>query len=243
MKQQLEKAKKFSTVNKKLLLITLGLILGFIAYNSFNTKYHKKEIKVLEQVIEQKEEQFQEVVAEKEKLQDSSNYFEELAYQFDEKVEESKAKAEKLRKEKQAILDALRGLPIDVIDSFFVKRYTDVTPAYIGLEIDQNVGNEIVVELVEKDHLVQEIAAEKEINDLLTGQVDTLKLSLGYSKLALSQADSAIAIRNDQLKISKGLNDILKKDLKAAKRKAFWNQFKFTIAGAGAASALIILSK
>ena len=243
MKQQLEKAKKFSLVNKRLLLIIAGLVLGFIIFNSINTKYHKKEIKVLEQVIEQKEEQFQEVIAEKEKLQDSSNYFEELAYQFDEKVEESKAKAEKLRKEKQAILDALRGLPIDVIDSFFVKRYTDVTPAYIGLEIDQNVGNEIVVELVEKDHLVQEIAAEKEINDLLTGQVDTLKLSLGYSKLALSQADSAIAIRNDQLKISKGLNDILKKDLKAAKRKAFWNQIKFTIAGAAAGSALVILSK
>jgi hypothetical protein len=243
MKKQLEKAKKFSLVNKRLLLIIAGLVLGFIAFNSINTKYHKKEIKVLEQVIEQKEEQFQEVIAEKEKLQDSSNYFEELAYQFDEKVEESKAKAERLRKEKQAILDALRGLPIDVIDSFFVKRYANVTPAYIGLEIDQNVGNEIVVELVEKDHLVQEVAAEKEINDLLTGQVDTLKLSLGYSKLALSQADSAIAIRNDQLKISKGLNDILKKDLKAAKRKAFWNQFKFTIAGAAAGSALVILSK
>jgi len=79
MKEQLEKAKKFSLVNKKLLLITGGLVLGFVAYNSFNTKYHKKEIQVLEEVIEQKEEQFQEVVAEKEKLQDSSNYFEELA--------------------------------------------------------------------------------------------------------------------------------------------------------------------
>ena len=55
---------------------------------------------------------------------------------------------------------------------------------------DQNVGNEIVVELVEKDHLVQEVAAEKEINDLLTGQVDTLKISLDYSKLSLSKAFS-----------------------------------------------------
>jgi hypothetical protein len=243
MKQQLEKAKKFSTVNKKLLLITLGIILGFIAYNSINTKYHKKEIKVLEQVIEQKEEQFQEVVAEKEKIQDSSNYFEELAYQFDEKVEESKAKAERLRKEKQAILDALRDLPIDVIDSFFVKRYANVTPTYIGLEIDQNVGNEIVVELVEKDHLVQEVAAEKEINDLLTGQVDTLKISLDYSKLALSQADSAIVIRNDQLKISKELNDILKKDLKTAKRKAFWNNFKGVAIGIAAGITVGILAK
>jgi hypothetical protein len=243
MKKQLEKAKKFSLVNKKLLLIILGLILAFVIYNSVNTKYHKKEIKVLEQVIEQKEEQFQEVIAEKEKLQDSSNYFEELAYQFDEKVEESKAKVEKLRKEKEAALATLRNLPKDVIDSFFIKRYADITPAYVGLEIDQNVGNEIVVELVEKDHLVQEVAAEKEINDLLTGQVDTLKISLDYSKLSLSKADSAITIRNDQLKISKDLNDILKKDLKTAKRKAFWNQIKFTIIGAGAASALIVLSK
>lgn len=243
MKQQLEKAKKFSTVNKKLLLITLGLILGFIAYNSINTKYHKKEIKVLEQVIEQKEEQFQEVVAEKEKLQDSSNYFEELAYQFDEKVEESKAKAERLRKEKQAILDALRDLPIDVIDSFFVKRYANVTPAYIGLEIDQNVGNEIVVELVEKDHLVQEVAAEKETNTLLTGQVDTLKISLDYSKLALYKTDSAIIIKNNQLKVSKDLIDLLNKDLKTAKRKAFWNNFKGVAIGIAAGVTVGILAK
>jgi cell division protein FtsB len=243
MKQQLEKAKKFSTVNKKLLLITLGLILGFIAYNSINTKYHKKEIKVLEQVIEQKEEQFQEVVAEKEKLQDSSNYFEELAYQFDEKVEESKAKAERLRKEKQAILDALRDLPIDVIDSFFVKRYANVTPAYIGLEIDQNVGNEIVVELVEKDHLVQEVAVEKETNILLTGQVDTLKISLDYSKLALYKTDSAIIIKNNQLKVSKDLIDLLNKDLKTAKRKAFWNNFKGVAIGIAAGVTVGILAK
>jgi len=243
MKQQLEKAKKFSLVNKKLLLITGGLVLGFVAYNSINTKYHKKEIKVLEEVIEQKEEQFQEVIAEKEKLQDSSNYFEELAYQFDEKVEESKAKAERLRKEKQAILDALRDLPVDVIDSFFVKRYANVTPAYVGLEIDQNVGNEIVVELVEKDHLVQEIAVEKETNSLLTGQVDTLKISLNYSKLALSQADSAIAIRNDQLKVSKDLIDILNKDLKTAKRKAFWNNFKGIAVGIAAGVTVGVLAK
>lgn len=243
MKEQLEKAKKFSLVNKKLLLITGGLVLGFVAYNSFNTKYHKKEIQVLEEVIEQKEEQFQEVVAEKEKLQDSSNYFEELAYQFDEKVEESKAKAERLRKEKEAILDALRDLPIDVIDSFFVKRYTNVTPAYVGLEIDQNVGNEIIVELVEKDHLVQEIAVEKETNTLLTGQVDTLKISLNYSKLALSQADSAIAIRNDQLKVSKDLIDLLNKDLKTAKRKAFWNNFKGIAVGIAAGVTVGILAK
>jgi len=243
MKEQLEKAKKFSLVNKKLLLITGGLVLGFVAYNSFNTKYHKKEIQVLEEVIEQKEEQFQEVVAEKEKLQDSSNYFEELAYQFDEKVEESKAKAERLRKEKEAILDALRDLPIDVIDSFFVKRYANVTPAYVGLEIDQNVGNEIVVELVEKDHLVQEIAVEKETNTLLTGQVDTLKISLDYSKLALSKADSAIVIRNDQLKVSKDLIDLLNKDLKTAKRKAFWNNFKGIAVGIAAGVTVGILAK
>ena len=243
MKKQLEKAKKFSLVNKRLLLIIAGLVLGFIIFNSINTKYHKKEIKVLEQVIEQKEEQFQEVIAEKEKLQDSSNYFEELAYQFDEKVEESKAKAERLRKEKQAILDALRDLPIDVIDSFFVKRYANVTPAYIGLEIDQNVGNEIVVELVEKDHLVQEIAAEKETNTLLTGQVDTLKISLDYSKLALYKADSAIAIRNNQLKVSKDLIDLLNKDLKTAKRKAFWNNFKGVAIGIAAGVTVSILAK
>jgi hypothetical protein len=243
MKKQLEKAKKFSTVNKKLLLIILGLILGFIVYNSFNTKYHKKEIKQKEEQFQVLEQAIKKVIVEKKKLQDSANYFEELAYQADEKVGESKAKVEKLRKEKEAALATLRNLPKDVIDSFFIKRYTNITPAYVGLEIDQNVGNKIVVELVEKDYLVQEVAVEKETNTLLTGQVDTLKISLDYSKLALSQADSAIAIRNDQLKVSKDLVDILKKDLKTAKRKAFWNQIKFTIAGAAAGSALVILSK
>lgn len=243
MKEQLEKAKKFSLINKKLLLVALGLVLAFVIYNNINTKYHKKEIKVLEQVIEQKEEQYQDVIAEKEKLQDSSEYFEELAYETDKEVEESRAKAERLRKEKEAILAALRDLPLDVIDSFFVKRYPNVTPAYVGLEIDQNVGNEIVVELVEKDHLIQEVAVEKETNTLLTGQVDTLKIALDYSKLALAKSDSALLIRGDQLKISKDLVDVLKKDLKTAKRKAFWNNFKGILVGAAAGVAVTVLAK
>jgi hypothetical protein len=153
----------------------------------------------------------------------------------DQKIEELTETKKTEKKKFNQIINTLDNAADKVLDKSGVVTDT--------LRIGANVGNKIVVELVEKDHLVQEIAVEKETNSLLTGQVDTLKLSLNYSKLALSQADSAIAIRNDQLKISKDLNDILKKDLKTAKRKAFWNQIKFTIAGAAAGSALIILSK
>lgn len=224
--------------NKKPLLIIVAILLAFLLYNSVNTKFHKKEIKVLKDQIEQKEEEFKEVVAEKERLQDSSEFYEAAAYKADVAVAQAKAKAEKLRKEKEAALAALNNLPKDVIDSFFVKRYAHVEKIGVDLALDQKVGNEVVKELTEKDYLVNEVVLEKDQNKLLSGQVDTLKLSLNFSKAALTKADSAISIRTQQLQISKDLINILEKDLKTAKKKAFWGRVKGV--GIGVAAGVII---
>lgn len=229
--------------NKKPLLIIVAILLAFLLYNSVNTKFHKKEIKVLKDQIEQKEEEFKEVVAEKERLQDSSEFYEAAAYKADVAVAQAKAKAEKLRKEKEAALAALNNLPKDVIDSFFVKRYAHVEKIGVDLALDQKVGNEVVKELTEKDYLVNEVVLEKDQNKLLSGQVDTLKLSLNFSKAALTKADSAISIRTQQLQISKDLINILEKDLKTAKKKAFWGRVKGVGIGVAAGVIISIIAK
>lgn len=228
----------FLSKNKKSLLVIAAIILLFILLGLFNNKYHKKEIKVLKQQIEQKEEEFKEVIAEKERLQDSSEFYEAAAYKADIAVAQAKAKAEKLRKEKEAALAALNNLPKDVIDSFFVKRYVHIEKIGVDLALDQNVGNEVVKELTEKDFLVTEVGIEKDQNKLLSGQVDTLKVSLNFNKLALNKADSAIKIRTQQLQISKDLISILEKDLKTAKKKAFWGRIKGV--GVGVAAGIVI---
>ena len=224
--------------NKTPLLIIAAILLAFILYNNTNTEYHKKEIKVLKHQIEEKEEQFQEVIAEKERLQDSSEFYEVAAYKADAAVIQIKIKAEKLRKEKEEALAALNNLPKDVIDSFFVKRYVHVEKIGVDLALDQNVGNEVVKELTEKDFLVTEVIIEKDQNKLLNGQVDTLKVALNFNKSALNKADSAIKIRNQQLQISKDLVSILENDLKTAKKKAFWGRIKGV--GIGVAAGIVI---
>ena len=224
--------------NKTPLLIIAAILLAFILYNNTNTEYHKKEIKVLKHQIEEKEEQFQEVIAEKERLQDSSEFYEVAAYKADAAVIQIKIKAEKLRKEKEEALAALNNLPKDVIDSFFVKRYVHVEKIGVDLALDQNVGNEVVKELTEKDFLVTEVIIEKDQNKLLNGQVDTLKIALNFNKSALNKADSAIKIRNQQLQISKDLVSILENDLKTAKKKAFWGRIKGV--GIGVAAGIVI---
>jgi hypothetical protein len=72
--------------------------------------------------------------------------------------------------------------------------------------------------------------------------ISTEELSLN-SKLVLYKADSAMAIRNNQLKVSKDLIDLLNKDLKTAKRKAFWNNFKGVAIGIAAGVTVGILAK
>lgn len=232
------KIKEFISKNKKLILLVLLLLLGFILFNSISSGYHKKEIKALEKEIEIVQDQFEEAVAEKERFKDSSLVYEVQAEQASKEADAFKAKAAKERKAKEEALATLRNLPKDVIDTFFINRYVNVPKSDVGLEVDKNVGNEIIVELVEKDHLVGELATAEHLSNTLTTQVKSLESSLMFSKAALVQADSAIAFKSKQFDLSQQVNDLLKKDLKTAKKKAFWNQWKG--AGAGIAAGLVV---
>ena len=231
-------ALSFLIRNKKLLITVAVILLAFLVYNTFNTNYNNKEIKALKDQIAQKEEQFNDVMEEKEKLQDSSEHFEQIALQADHEVLVIKQKAEKLKKEKEAALAALKGISKEDINDFLNKRYAYAPKANIDLELDKNVGNEIVKELTEKDFLVSEVENVTGQNKVLTGQVDTLKLSLNFSKQTIVKADSAIKIRTQQLRISQDLTQLLEKDLKTAKRKAFWGQVKGL--GIGIATGIVI---
>jgi chromosome segregation ATPase len=212
--------------NKTPITVILGFILIFLVYNTGCNGKYKKEIKALEKEIAIVQDQFDEAVNEKERLRDSSIAYENAANEFAHQADAFKAKAEKERKAKEAALAALRNLPKDVIDTFFITRYAAVPKSEIGLEIDKNVGNEIVIELTEKDHLVGELATSKQENSALTNQVGSLEKSLLFSKAALTSADSAIALKSKQFEMSQQVNEYLKKDLKASQKKAFWNKWK-----------------
>jgi len=212
--------------NKTPITVILGFILIFLVYNTGCNGKYKKEIKALEKEIEIVQDQFEEAVAEKERFKDSSLVYEVEAEQANQEVAIFKAKAEKERKAKEEALAALRNAPKDVIDTFFVNRYINVPKSSVGLEIDQNVGNEVMIELVEKDHLVNELATAEHTNNALTSQVGSLEKSLLFSKAALTSADSAIALKSKQFELSQQVNDYLKKDLKASQKKAFWNKWK-----------------
>lgn len=239
----MNKITEFIKHNKKLILLVLLLLLGFIAFNSISSKYHKKEIKALEKEIAVIQDQFEEAVNEKERFRDSSIAYELLAEQAGDEADVFKAKATKERKAKEEALAALRNLPKDVIDTFFINRYVNVAKSNVGLEIDQNVGNEIIVELVEKDHLVGELATAENLSNTLGVQVKSLESSLMFSKAALSRADSAIALKSKQFELQQQVSDLLKKDLKTAKKKAFWNQWKGAGVGIAAGLAVGLLAK
>ena len=239
----MSQAKKFASENKKTLWLAILLLLGFFIYGSFNNQYHKEEIKALEKEIAVVQNQFEEAVDEKERFKDSSELYESIAERSDIMVEALKAKAEQQRKEKEAALAALQNLPKEVIDTFFVNRYIAVPKSGIDLQLDKNVGNAVVIELVEKDHLVGELATADSTNNTLTTQVGSLEKSLMFSKAALVQADSAIAFRSKQFELSQQVNDLLKKDLKTAKKKAFLNQFKGAAVGIAAGVVVGLLVK
>jgi hypothetical protein len=234
----MSQVKEFARENRKTVWLALLLLLGFFIYGNFTNNYHKKEIKALETEIAVVQDQFEEAFNEKERFRDSSIAYELLAEQAGDEADAFKAKAAKERKAKEEALAALRNLPKDVIDTFFINRYVNVTKSDIGLEIDKNVGNEIIVELVEKDHLVGELATAENLSNTLGVQVKSLESSLMFSKAALSQADSAIAFRTKQFELSQQVSDLLKKDLKTAKNKAFWNKFKG--AGVGVAAGVMV---
>ena len=234
----MSQVKEFARENKKIVWLALLLLLGFFIYGSFTNNYHKKEIKALENEIAVVQDQFEEAVNEKERFRDSSIAYELLAEQAGDEADVFKAKAAKERKAKEEALAALRNLPKDVIDTFFINRYVNVTKSNVGLEIDQNVGNEVIIELVEKDHLVGELATAENLNNTLGVQVKSLESSLMFSKSALSQADSAIALKSKQFEMQKQVSDLLKQDLKTAKNKAFWNKWKG--AGVGVAAGVLV---
>jgi len=239
----MSQVKEFTRENRKILWLVLLLLLGFFIYGSFTNNYHKKEIKALENEIAVVQDQFEEAVEEKERFRDSSMAYETLAEQAGAEASAFKAKAVKERKAKEEALAALRNLPKDVIDTFFINRYVSVTKSNVGLEIDQNVGNEIIVELVEKDHLVGELATAEHLSNTLGIQVKSLESSLMFSKAALISADSAIALKSKQFEMQQQVSDLLKKDLKTAKNKAFWNKWKGAGVGIGAGILVGLLIK
>jgi hypothetical protein len=231
VEKQVEVVKEFKNNNKKLLIVAGLIILAFLIYGTFNNNYHAKEIKALETEIGVVQKKFDAAIEEKEKLKDSSLVYETMAEQAGVEADVFRAKAEREKKAKELALSALHNLPKDVIDTFFVKRYVDVPKSDIGLELDKNVGNAIVIELVEKDHLVGQLATAENLTNTLTTQVGTLQTSLSFSKSALVSADSAIAARSKQFELQQQVSDLLKQDLKTAKKKAFWNKLKGTAFG------------
>ena len=239
----MSQVKDFAKENRKTIWLALLLLLGFFIYGSFSNSYHKTEIKELEKEIAVVQDQFEEAVNEKERFRDSSIAYELLAEQAGDEADAFKAKATKERKAKEEALAALRNLPKDVIDTFFINRYANVAKSNVGLEIDQNVGNEVIIELVEKDHLVGELATAENLSNTLTTQVKSLENSLMFSKAALSRADSAIALKSKQFDLSQQVNEYLKKDLKTAKNKAFWNKFKGASVGIAAGVVVGLLVK
>jgi len=234
----MSQVKDFAKENRKTIWLALLLLLGFFIYGSFTNNYHKAEIKELEKEIAVVQDQFEEAVNEKERFRDSSMAYELAAEQAGAEASAFKAKAAKERKAKEEALATLSNLPKDVIDTFFINRYVSVTKSDIGLELDKNVGNEIIVELVEKDHLVGELATAEHLSNTLGIQVKSLESSLMFSKAALVSADSAIALKSKQFEMQQQVSDLLKKDLKTAKNKAFWNKFKG--AGVGVAAGVVV---
>jgi cell division protein FtsB len=219
----------FITRNRKLLVTILIVLLSYIIYSTFNSKYQTKEIKKLEKQIEIKEELFQEAIKEKERLKDSSEFYEGIANNLDALVEKQTDQIENLRYEKNIALKKVRD-----VDAFLKERYAHIGKAGSSIVVDKNDGKAIVDELVEKDFLVQEVVLLNSKTVTLSEQVTTLRSSLDFSKLALQQADTAIVRRSEQLEISLNINKMLKEDLNKARKKAFWNNIKGIAIGVGA---------
>jgi cell division protein FtsB len=219
----------FITRNRKLLVTILIVLLSYIIYSTFNSKYQTKEIKKLEKQIEIKEELFQEAIKEKERLKDSSEFYEGIANNLDALVEKQTDQIENLRYEKNIALKKVRD-----VDAFLKERYAHIGKAGSNIIVDKNDGKAIADELVEKDFLVQEVVLLNFKTVTLSEQVTTLRSSLDFSKLALQQADTAIVGRSEQLEISLNVNKMLREDLNKARKKAFWNNIKGIAIGVGA---------
>lgn len=224
--------------SKTTIILFLIILLGLYALNSFKNAYHTEEVRALEQQLQVKEKDFRKILAEKISLQDSSKYYEYLATVVGSNASYYKQKAEEERAAKEKALKILASIPKEVIDSFFYHRYADIPKSTIKLEIDKNVGNEIVLELVEKDHIERELGLKQQQTLALDSQITSLNKSLDFTKAALLQADTAISIKVQQLDLMTKSTDLLKKDLNTSKRQAFWNKWKG--AGVGLAVGVVV---
>lgn len=230
----MKKIIEFFKKNRNVLIAIAICFVAFITYNSFNVKYHRKEVKDLTEQIIEKQKLIDKIEIEKKTFQDSAIFFKNKALLSDKKINELNFKIVIVGKERDAALKQLENMSGEGINSFLVKRYVEVPKSGIDLQVDKNVGNKIVRELVEKDYLVEEVGLTKQSNSLLIGQVDTLKKSINYFEQSLSKAEEEIKLYIEQFQTSEEINKLLKQDLKKAKRKVFWRSVESAAVGIGA---------
>ena len=212
--------------NKSFFIISSCIVVFFVVSSLVNNDYHHKEIKDLGKQIVIQTEQIKQAVKEKDQFKDSALFYENIAKKSDAKIAKIEDELKALQREKVIILSKLDNMSKGAIDTFINDRYVKVPKAGINLIVDKKVGNEIVKELTEKDYITYELVFKGAQNKLLSNQVDTLRLSLSYSKQALVKAEYAIKISTENLQLSQEANDLLKSDLKKAKRKSFWDALK-----------------
>lgn len=237
----MKKIIEFFKRNRNVLIAITICLAAFITYNSFNIKYHRKEVKNLTEQIIEKQKLIDKIEIEKKTFQDSAIFFKNKALLSDKKINELNFKIVIVGKERDAALKQLENMSGEGINSFLVERYVEVPKSGIDLQVDKNVGNKIVRELVEKDYLVEEIGLTKQSNSLLIGQVDTLKKSINYFEQSLSKAEEEIKLYIEQFETSEEINKLLKQDLKKAKRKVFWSSVESAVVGIGAGIAIGVL--
>ena len=223
----------FLKTNKNVLIAITICLAAFITFNTFSVQYHRKEIKALTTQMADKQKLIDKTIAEKKIFQDSALWFKNRALLSDKKIADLNIKIIIVAKERDAAIKQLENMSSEGINSFIAKRYYEVPKSGIDLQVDKNVGNKIVIELVEKDYLTEEVGLVKQSNILLSGQVDTLKTSIGYFEQSLAKADSALAMQIQQLQTSEDINKLLKQDLKKAKRKVFWGAVESAAVGVG----------
>lgn len=224
-------SKFFSYLNKaKTTLIMVGIvILAYTVYNSVKTKYHNKEIRLLEIKISDTEKLYQTAITEARKYKDSIQYYDRISKSLDSTILVQNARIQILQVEKARALKKVQN-----VEQFLKQRYAHVQKAGTTIAVDKNDSKEIVSELVEKDYLVQEVALLHENRDTLNLQVNTLKSSLDLAKQETSAINSALDIKIQENSLQQELNNTLKMDLKKAKKRSFWNTVKGIGVGVGA---------
>lgn len=241
----IQKVLDYLSRNRKVLITVAAILAILFLYNSIVPQYRstRKQLKELQTQIKKGEDSIKLIATERSKLQDSINQYESVARRYGQVVKGLEVKVKAEQKAKEEALAKLKNLPVKVIDSILNARYVDIPKAGIDLSVDKNVGNVIVEELVEKDYLADHVVTISVLNGALKGQVVSLEKSLDLTKSALYLADSTTAIRTRQYQQSQRSIDLLKSDLKVAKKKAFWNQWKGVGAGVAAGLVIAILAK